>query len=105
MIKCILLVEQELDFERQGVEIFFDFIAQTFDLLQTGLVFLCGDDEFGRGESIECLVDAVHILLLEIVMIAEGQWGHLLGIGLQIDQHLFGRGNACQKQDVLVGQG
>ena len=84
---------------------FFDLVAQTFDLLQTGLVFLCGDDEFGRGEGTECLVDPVHILLLEVVMVAEGQRSHLLGIGLQIDQHLFGRGNACQKQDVLVGQG
>ena len=80
-------------------------VAQTFDLLQTGLVFLRSNDEFGRGEGAERLVDMLDVILLEIMMVAEGQRSHLLGVGLQIEQHLLGRGDACQQQDVLIGQG
>ena len=90
MIECILLVEQDLDLDRQDVETALHLVAQTIHLLQAGLVFLRRDDELGRWEGIECFVDTVHILLLEVVMVAEGQRSHLLGIGLQIDQHLLG---------------
>ena len=105
MIEYIFLVEQNLDLDRQGIEMTLHLVAQTFDLLQTGLILLCGDDELGRGEGTKGRVDPLDILLLEIMMVAEGQRRHLLGIGLQIVQHLLGRGDACQQQDVLIGQG
>ena len=105
MIEYIFLVEQDLDLDRQGIEMALHLVAQTFDLLQTGLVLFRRNDKFGRGEGAKRLVDPLDILLLEIMMVAEGQRGYLLGIGLQIVQHLFGRCDACQQQDVLIGQG
>ena len=39
------------------------------------------------------------------MMVAEGQRCHLLGIGLQVGQHVFGRGDASDQQHVLVGEG
>ena len=38
-------------------------------------------------------------------MVAEGQRCHLLGIGLQVGQHVLGRGDAREQQYVLVGKG
>ena len=79
--------------------------AKALYLQQPRLVFLCGDDELGRGEAAERLVDLFYVLFAERMMVAEGQRCHLFGITLEFGQHLFGRGDARQKHHVLIGQG
>ena len=96
MIECFFLVEQNLDFDRQHVKMAPDLIAQTLYLQQPRLVFFCSDDELGRGEAAKRLVDLLYILLVESMVVAEGQRCHLFGIALEVGQHLFWRGNARQ---------
>ena len=88
------MIEQNLDSDRQYVEVALHLVAESFYLQQSRFVFLGGDDEFGRGQGSECLVDQFHILFAERMMVAEGLWCHLLGIGLQFCLHLLRRGNA-----------
>ena len=77
-------------------------VAQTFCNGKARGVFLCRDDQFGRGETVEGLVDTLDVFIVEVVVIAERQGLDLISIGLQILQHLFGRGDTRQQQDVLT---
>jgi len=77
-------------------------VAQPLDGYQTRGIFLGGDDELGRGEVAEGLVDATDVLLLEGVVIAECEHGDAFGRdGLEVVLHLFGRGNACEQHEIL----
>ena len=78
-------------------------VAQSLDGSQAHGIFLCGDDALGRGETAECVVDLLDILLLEMMMVSEGQWMDVLGIFLQVEFHLFRRGDTCQQEDVVGG--
>ena len=90
MIECFFLVEQDLHLDGQGIEALLHLVAQSVHLRQSRLILLCRDDELGRGEGTERLVDPFNILLLEVVMVAEGQGRHCLGVSLQVGQHLLG---------------
>ena len=79
-------------------------VAQSLDGSQAHGIFLCGDDALGRGETAEGVVDLLDILLLEMMMVCEGQRADVLGIFLQVEFHLFRRGNARQQEDMLVGE-
>ena len=59
-----------------------DLFAKALNLQQPRLVFLCGDDELGRGKAAERLVDLFHVFLHEGMMVAERQWCHILCIAL-----------------------
>ena len=78
-------------------------VAQSLDGSQAHGIFLCGDDALGRGETAEGVVDLLNILPLELIVVCEGQWMDLLGIRLQVESHLFRRGNTCQQKDVVGG--
>ena len=56
--------------------------AKALYLQQPRLVFLCGDDELGRGEAAERLVDLFYVLFAERMVVTERQWCHILGIAL-----------------------
>ena len=79
-------------------------VAQSLDGSQAHGIFLCGDDALGRGETAECVVDLLNILPLELIVVCEGQWMDVLGIRLQVEFHLFRRGDTCQQEHVLVGE-
>ena len=79
-------------------------VAQSLDGSQAHGIFLCGDDALGRGETAEGVVDLLDILLLEMMMVSEGQWMDVFGIFLQVEFHLFRRGNTCQQKHMLVGE-
>ena len=80
-------------------------VAQSLDGSQAHGIFLCGDDALGRGETAEGVVDLLDILLLEMMMVCEGQRMDVLGIFLQVEFHLFRRGDTRQKHHVFIGQG
>ena len=79
-------------------------VAQSLDGSQAHGIFLCGDDALGRGETAEGVVDLLDIFLLEMMMVSEGQWMDVFGIRLQVESHLFRRGNTCQQKDVVGGE-
>ena len=95
--------EHQFDADGQHVEVLQYLVAQPFDRLQAHGIFLGGDDALGGGELAEHLVDQTDILLPEMMMVGKDQRMDLMCIRLQILSHLFGRGNACEQEDVVGG--
>ena len=97
---CLLILHQT-DVDGQHIKVLPDFLAESLDTGQSAGVLLGGDNQFGRGEGGKCLVDALDVLPLEVVVIAEGQRLDLVSIGLQVEAHVLGRSDTRQEKDVL----
>ena len=91
------MIKHELDSDGQYKEALLDLIAQPLRLQESGFVFLGGDDNLGRRQVLESIIDALNVLRAEIVMVAEGQWRDLLGERLQVIEHLLWRCNTRQQ--------
>ena len=79
-------------------------IAQSLNGSQTHSILLCGDDTLRRGKFTKCLVDQSDILLLELMVVGEGQRTDVLGIRLQVEFHLLRRGDTRHQEHMLVGE-
>ena len=85
-----------MDADRKGVDMTAYLIVQSLHVIQTGGVFLRSDDTTGLWELRECLVNELDVLLLELMMVCEAQWGEVLGIRFQVMYHLFRRGDTSE---------
>ena len=104
------MFQHELHVHRQRIEMLAHLVAQTFDARQSCRIFLGGDDALGRRHGGKGLVDAKHVLLLEVVMVGKGHrrksLAECLALGNeggQVFNNLLWRGDARQEQHMLVG--
>jgi len=67
---------------------------------QSGGVFFCCHNTFGRGKARKGVVDESDVFLGKAMVVAEGQGCQMVCQGRQVMNHLFWRGNACQQQCV-----
>ena len=88
-VKRFLLIEHNLNADRQNIKVLLHLIAQSLNGFQTHSVLLCGDDTLGRGKPAECLIDETDILLLEVVVISKDQRVDDFGIRLEVELHLL----------------
>ena len=104
MVKHLFLVLHETDAYRQDMDILTYFLAQSFGMVQSGGVLLCGDDNLITIHSSKGVIDELHILGAELMVVGKGQVSDVVVIGSQIMYQLLRRGNARDEQYLLVGQ-
>lgn len=80
-----------------------DLIRQSFHTEEPCVIFLCRDNDFRLGHGSEHLVDPLDVFPLEAMMVGVGEWCDVLGVWLEVDDDLLGRGNASEQQDILIG--
>ena len=88
--------------DRQGVEIVFHYLVESFAISESYRIFLRGDDEAWLWHRLKDFVDAVDVLALEVVMVAKGYGGEGLDHRRQVVLHLLGRGDTREQHHVLV---
>ena len=67
------MVLHETDAYRQDINILLNVIAQPLDIVQTGGILLCRNDELGRGQGSKRVVDELNVLLVKLVMVGIGE--------------------------------
>ena len=79
LVKRIFLVLHETDTYRQDIKILLDVIAQSLDIVQTGGILLCRDDELRRWHGSKRVVDELYVLLGKLMVVSEGKWREVRG--------------------------
>ena len=104
MVKHVILFLHETDLYRQDINILFDFLAQSIDIVYTGGVLLCGDDNLRRLHRSKSVVDELDVLLVKLMMVSKGKRRKVRGIRRKVVFQLLWRCNACQQQHMCVVQ-
>ncbi len=73
IVKVIFLLLHKLDADRQYIEILPYLVTECFSELKPGGIFLSSDNQLRRWHCSKGLVDELDVLLLKLMMVAEGQ--------------------------------
>ena len=73
LVKHVILILHEANAYWQDVHILFHFVAQSVNRVQSGGIFLCRDDDFGRLHGSKRVVDELNVLCLKLVMVGKGE--------------------------------
>ena len=104
MVKHFFLVEHEAHPNRQTVNILAHVGGKAADIGQTGCVFLRRNNASRLGQRCIGGINALYVGWLERVMVGKGERSEVGDERTQVVNHLFRRGNACEKQDVVLLQ-
>ena len=89
MVKRVSLLQHEMDTNRKRIDVLAHLLAQTFRIMESGSILLCGDDTTRLGELRESLVDQLDVPLLELMVVGEGEGSEVLGVGRQVMDNLL----------------
>lgn len=92
---------EECHLDRLHVKMAAGVVAEAVRQPEAGGVFLCGDDDAGERQRVECLVYLLDVGIGKRMMVCEEQCLEMLALPADISRHLLWRGNASEQQHVL----